>query len=56
MRKTSAAVLSLLFASCEAVKLEKVDGYEAVDDGAEKVHVLDIGMNTMSNSPTNYPE
>ena len=54
MRKTSAAGLSLLFASCNAVKLEKVEGYEAVDDQAEGVHVLDIGANTMSNSPDQY--
>ena len=55
MKKTSALVLSLLFATCNAVNLSKVDGYEAVDDGAEKVHVLDIGANTMTNNPETYP-
>lgn len=50
MRKTSAAVLSLLFASTKAVKVSKVEGYEAVDNEAEGVHVLDIGANTMSNT------
>jgi len=48
--KTSAAVLSLLFASTKAVKVSKVEGYEAVDNEAEGVHVLDIGANTMSNT------
>ena len=56
MKRTSASVLALLFASSKAIKLNKVEGYEAVDDGAEKVHVLDQGMNTMSNTPfANYP-
>lgn len=56
MRKTSAAVLALLFASSKAVKVGKVEGYEPVDDGAEKVHVLDLGMHTMSNSPSDAGE
>jgi hypothetical protein len=56
MRKTSTAVLALLFATCEAVKVNKVEGYESVDNGAEGVHVLDLGMHTMSNSPADAGE
>lgn len=58
MKKTSASVLALLFASSKAVKLngDKVPGWDSVEDGAEKVHVLDIGMATMSNSPIGFPE
>ena len=55
MKRTSAAVLALLFASTKAINVKKVEGYEAVDDGAEGVHVLDIGANTMSNSPGDFP-
>jgi hypothetical protein len=66
MNKTSAAVLSLLFASTYATKLniagdDKADkgssapGYEAVSAEAEKVHVLDIGANTRSNSDEAFP-
>jgi len=66
MKKTSAAVLSLLFASAYATKLnlsgdDKKDaaagapGYEAVSAEAEKVHVLDIGANTQSNSEEAFP-
>ena len=66
MNKTSAAVLSLLFASSYATKLnlagdDKKDaaggapGYEAVSPEAEKVHVLDIGANTRSNSDEAFP-
>ena len=54
MKKTSPIVLAWLFASCEAVKLtgnSDVDGWKDVSDEAEKVHVLDLGMNTMSNGP-----
>ena len=54
MRKTSAAVLSLLFASAEAINVRKVEGYEAVDNDSEGVHVLDIGANTMSNSADKF--
>ena len=50
MKRTSATVLALLFASTKAVNLNGVPGYEAVDDQAEGVHVLDIGANTMSNN------
>lgn len=61
MKRTSPFVLSLLFASATAVKLSGdetsgVPGYEAVNNEAEGVHVLDIGMNTMSNSPKDFPE
>jgi hypothetical protein len=49
-------VLALLFASSKAMKLNKVEGWESVDDGAEKVHVLDIGMPTMTNNPKDFPE
>jgi len=65
MNKTSAAVLSLLFASAYATKLNLADdkkdaasgapGYEAVSPEAEKVHVLDIGANTRSNSDEAFP-
>lgn len=54
MKKTSAAVLALLFATSKAVKLGKVEGYEAVSDEAEGVHVLDIGMPTMSNDSKGF--
>jgi len=43
-------VLALLFASTKAVNVSKVEGWEAVDDEAEGVHVPDIGANTYSNS------
>jgi hypothetical protein len=56
MKKTSASVLALLFATSKAVRINKVEGWEPVDDGAEKVHVLDLGMKTMSNSPKDAPE
>lgn len=56
MRKTSAAVLALLFASSKAINVKKVEGYEAVSDEAEGVHVLDIGANTMTNNPSQFPE
>ena len=60
MKKTSAAVLALLFSSSKAVKLRDGDGgvpgYEAVSAEAEGVHVLDLGMHTMSNSPKDAPE
>jgi hypothetical protein len=46
--------LALLFASSKAINVHKVEGYEAVDNEAEGVHVLDIGANTMSNSPAEY--
>ena len=55
MKRTSAAVIALLFASTKAVKIQKVEGYESVSDEAERVHVLDIGANTMSNSPKSHP-
>ena len=58
MKRTSPFVVAMLFASCEAVKLNGSgpDGWKDVSDEAEKVHVLDQGMNTMSNSPKNYGE
>ena len=56
MKRTSASVLALLFASSKAIKLNKVPGYEAVDDEAEGVHVLDIGMHYMTNDPKHFPE
>ena len=57
MKRTSAAVLALLFSSSKAVKLrDSVEGYEAVSPEAEGVHVLDLGMHTMSNSPKDAPE
>jgi hypothetical protein len=56
MKKTSASVIALLLATTKAVKLNKVPGYETVDDEAEGVHVLDLGMHTMSNSPKSFPE
>lgn len=49
-------MLALLFATSKAVKLGKVEGYEAVSDEAEGVHVLDIGMPTMTNHPKDFPE
>ena len=66
MNKTSAAVLSLLFASTYATKLNLVGddkkdagkglaGFEAVSPEAEKVHTLDIGANTQSNSEEAFP-
>lgn len=52
MKRTSAAVISLLLSTSCAVKISKAPGYDSVSDEAEKVHVLDIGQQPLSNDQT----